>query len=294
MKIDWKEEGKKVPFIVAGNAILALGVVAFIVPGGLISGGATGLALLISHLLPVDISLALSALNFVLFFVGAAFLGRRFALSTLLSSVLYPLFVKLFQSVPALTTFTDNILLQTVYSGLLVGLGVGLVLRVGSSTGGMDIPPVILHEKMGLPLAGLMYSFDTVILLCQIGYSSAEQVLFGVLEVLISALVMSRVLLLGKSQTQAMIISPKYQEISQAIQEQLERGTTLLAATTGYLLANQQVVMAVVSNRELARLKSVVTAIDPQAFMVLSEVGEVRGRGFSFEQERRRRPGQTR
>ena len=118
--------------------------------------------------------------------------------------------------------------------------------------------------------------------------------LFGVLEVLISALVMSRVLLLGKSQTQAMIISPKYQEISQAIQEQLERGTTLLAATTGYLLANQQVVMAVVSNRELARLKSVVTAIDPQAFIVLSEVGEVRGRGFSFEQERRRRPGQTR
>ena len=135
---------------------------------------------------------------------------------------------------------------RQVYSGLLVGLGVGLVLRVGSSTGGMDIPPVILHEKMGLPLAGLMYSFDTVILLCQIGYSSAEQVLFGVLEVLISALVMSRVLLLGKSQTQAMIISPKYQEISQAIQEQLERGTTLLAATTGYLLANQQVVMAVV------------------------------------------------
>ena len=272
----------KLPFLLAGNLLLAFGVVAFILPGGLITGGATGLALFFYHQFAVPVELFTGAFNLVMFVLGAVVLGKAFALTAVFSTVVYPIFLSLFQRVEGISNFTDNPMLLAVYGGAFMGLGIGLVLRVGGSTGGMDIPPLVLSHKTGISVSVLLYGFDTGILLLQAFFSTSEQVLYGLLVVLISSFTLHKVLMVGKSQVQVTIISPCYEKINHEIQTTLDRGSTLLQAVTGHLGAQQMVIMSVVSARELPRLTQLVTDIDPKAFVVVSHVNEVRGRGFTL------------
>ena len=157
--------------ILLGNFLLALGVCAFVVPYDLIMGGGTGLGLLFHQWLGVDISLVVALINGIMFVVGWIFLGKKFAATTLLSSVVYPLFLDILEMVPVLQNLTDDRMLATIFAGILVGAGVGIVLKMGASTGGMDIPPLVLNKKAGIPVSVGMYCFDTAILLLQMPFS---------------------------------------------------------------------------------------------------------------------------
>lgn len=274
---------KKLAAVALGNAVLAFAVASFVVPHQLVMGGATGLGLLFHKMLGIDISLFVSGFNLLMLAIGFWALGRAFALSTLLSSLLYPGLLALFSRVPSLQSITGDLLLSTIWAGLLAGAGIGLVLRVGSSTGGTDIPPLILHRKLGLSLSMMIYLTDAVVLLPQILFSSGEEVLYGLLLTLLLSLVIDRVMLLGKGQTQVMIISEKTEEISQAIQNTINRGVTLLEAETGYLREKRRIVLSVVSPRELPRLNRLALDIDPTAFLIISQVNEVQGRGFTIK-----------
>ena len=186
------------------------------------------------------------------------------------------------QQIPGITQLTRDPMLAVLYAGGLIGVGVGLVIRAGASTGGMDIPPLVLQKKTGIPVSVSLYVFDCVILVLQFFFSNGEQVLYGILVVIIYTFVLDRVLLLGKSQTQVQIISQKYEEINDMIQTRMDRGTTLLTAETGHLRQQIPVVMTVVGNRELPRLSAWVNEIDPKAFLIVSRANEVRGRGFTM------------
>ena len=273
---------RKLFFILLGNTLLAFAVTAFVLPSGLISGGSTGVALLALHWLGVPVEVTAAAVNLVAFAVGAVFLGRRFALTTLISTVYYPFALSLLQRLPQLSGLTGDRLLCALYAGGLMGLGVGLVLREGASTGGLDIPPLILNQKFGVPVSVCLYAMDTTILLGQVFISGSEEVLYGILAVLLCSLLVDKVLLSGKRQVQVQIVSEKYEEINRAIQTSLERGSTLLRAQTGYLRQETLVVFTAVSSRELPRLNRLVLSIDSAAFMVISQVTEVKGRGFSL------------
>ena len=157
-----------------------------------------------------------------------------------------------------------------------------MVIKVGGSTGGLDIPPIILHKMFGLSIPVMLYVGDTVLLLLQSFYSSSEQVLYGILVVLLTSLVMNKVLIMGQNQTQVMIISPKFEEINEAIHSKIDRGSTLIHATTGLKKQDQKVVLTVISNRQLSALNDLVLSIDSRAFIVANEVNEVKGRGFSL------------
>ena len=269
--------------VLFGNALYAFAVAAFIIPGSLITGGTTGLALFFHHSLGVPVDVFVTCSNVLMFLLGAAFLGRSFALTTLVSTFFYPLMLALFQRVPTLQHLTDDRLLCAVYAGGLIGLGLGLVLRAGASTGGLDIPPLLLHKKWNVPVAASMYALDFVILLLQMFLSESEEVLYGILLVLLYTLVMDKVLVAGTRQIQVQIVSEKYEELCFAIQTTLDRGVTLLQSVSGHLRRPGMVVLAVLSHRELPRLKRLASEIDPTAFLIVSEVGEVRGRGFSLE-----------
>ena len=210
-------------------------------------------------------------------------LGKKFALTTLVSTFFYPFILGVFQKIPALTQMTDDRLLCAVYAGLMIGLSIGIVIRAGASTGGMDIPPLVLNKKLGLSVSATMYVFDFTILLLQILFSDKEQVLYGILLVMIYTLVLDKVLLMGQSRTQVKIISQKYEQIIR----RLDRGSTLIQAQTGYCRAELPMILSVISNRELPRLTRLVNEIDPAAFLVVSAVKEVRGRGFSLSKEYR-------
>lgn len=269
--------------ILAGNALYALGVVTFLLPGGIITGGTTGLALSAAHYFGIPIPFFVFAFNLLMFALGAAVLGTKFALTTLVSTFFYPLALAFWQRFPILSHLTKDPMLCTIFAGLMIGISIGIVIRAGASTGGMDIPPLILKKKLGLPVSVTMYAFDFLILACQMFFSNAEQILYGLLLVLIYTLVLDRVLVIGLRQTKVEIVSSRHEEIRSAITGCMDRGCTMYQAQTGFLKIDQPVVMTVVSRRELVHLNQLVMEIDPKAFMVISDVNEVRGRGFSMQ-----------
>ena len=272
-------------WILGGNTAYALAVTMFILPNGLITGGTTGLALFFYHQFRIPIQGFVTVFNVTMFLLGAAVLGKKFALTTIISTFYYPFILSVFQNFPALGKITDDNLLAVIFAGLLIGAGIGVVIRAGASTGGMDIPPLVLNKKMNLPVSATMNVMDTAILLLQMAFSNKEMILYGILLVLIYTTVLNKVLLLGQAKMQVKIVTKYFEEINQAIADQLDRGVTLFQSRTGHLKQDGYVVMSVVNHRELAQLNQLIQEIDPQAFIVIHQVNEVRGRGFTLKKE---------
>lgn len=267
--------------ILIGNAIYALGVVVFILPNNLITGGTTGLGIAFEHYFHIPLSLFVFCFNAVMFLLGAVVLGKMFALTTLISSFFYPIILGIFEKIPQLSHVTTDRMLATICGGLMIGFAIGIVIRAGASTGGMDIPPLVLNKKFGFPVSVMLYLFDFTILILQMLFSNTEQIIYGILLVLIYTVVLDKVLLTGHVQTQVKIISRKHKEINQMIVQKLDRGSTILHGETGFLHTDQPVIMTVISNRELTKLNQEVNRLDPEAFMIISRVNEVKGHGFS-------------
>ena len=273
--------------LLAGNALYSLTVVLFLVPSGLITGGATGIALAANRMAGLPVSAVLLAVNVVMLVVGWVLLGRRFAVSTLASTFLSPLTLAVWERLFAGYVLTDDLFLNTVFAGLGIGGALGLVIRVGGSTGGMDIPPLVLQKYFRIPVAVSMTVFDLTILFAQAVSSPRAQVLYGVVLVFVYSTVLDKVILLGTRRTEVKLVSTHTDKLRSAILSELDRGVTLLAAEGGYLRQPGHLLLTVISHRELPRLERLVHAIDPACFMVVSEVTEVRGRGFSLEKDYR-------
>jgi len=268
--------------VIIGNALLAFGYAAFAVPSGFIVGGASGLALVIQKFVPLSLAQAVFILNVILFIIGYIFLGKEFAMGTVVSSFVYPLFLELFGRYEALTHLTDDTLLACLFAGLLVGGGLGIVLRLGYSTGGMDIPPIILSKKTGIEVGTLMNASDVIILMLQVPFTNVEGVLYGIVCVLVTGIVINKTMLLGDAKVQCVVISRKYNDIADMVFKDIGRGLTFIDITTGYMLYKGEAVMVVMSRREYATFGEKVAAIDPDAFIITSEVYSVRGRGFTL------------
>ncbi len=268
--------------VICGNLLYAMTVKFFLLPAGLVTGGTTGIALTVAHFSGISVSLFVLCFNVLMLFLGLWILGKQFALTTLASTFLYPLFLEGLERIFPSVLLTEDLLLCTLFSGLGIGIALGIVIRAGASTGGMDIPPLLLRKFFKIPVSVSIYAFDFVILLLQALFRPAENILYGILLVLVYTLVLDKVLVLGKSRIELKIISKKSNEISKAIQTGVDRGVTLLKAEGGYLREETTMIFSVVSNRELYKIERILREIDPESFMVVSHVSEVRGRGFSM------------
>lgn len=271
--------------IIIGNTIYALGVLLFIVPNGLITGGSTGLAIAANHVFSIPITAFVSIFNIGMFLLGFFVLGKTFAITTLISTFYFPFILSVFEKTIGYTQMTSDPLLAALLGGVMIGSAIGIVIKCNASTGGMDIPPLVMNKKMGIPVSVSMYAFDFMILLMQVFYTDREMVLYGIVLVCTYTIVLDKVLVIGKAQTEVMIVSKEYERINEAIISELDRGSTMLKSISGYMKNEYPVVMTVVSNRELPRLNELVLSIDEHAFMIVSKVNEVRGRGFTFKKE---------
>lgn len=284
---------KKLAFILAGNAIYAFAIAYFILPIGLITGGTTGIAICVEHYTGLEISTFVVIFNLLMFLLGAMVLGKKFAMTTVVSSIVYPFFLRFWQYMVFVTgTLTEDFILCTVFAGLLIGLGIGIVIREGASTGGMDIPPLVINKKTGLPVAVVLNVCDVCILLMQIVFSNRTQVMYGILLVCIYTYMLDKVLVAGKSKIQIKIISEKYLEINQKILEEIDRGTTLFEVEGGFTRKETYAVLTVVNQRELFHVNELVHEIDPNAFIIIGQVKEVRGKGFTIGKEYEKQNGQ--
>ena len=283
MKSSLKKHVNTVFGVLVGNAILAFTVVAFIVPHGVIMGGATGIGLTIAHYVPVDLSIIIFIVNSILFVLGATVLGKKFAVATIASTFIYPTFLSIVQKIPGIDGLTDNLMLATLYAGALLGVGIGLIVRVGSSTGGTDIVALVLNKWFHIPVAGLLYVIDFLVLGGQVFFSDTEQIMYGVLMLVLETAILNKVMLLGQSQIQLFIISEEYEHIREKMLKELDAGVTMVHVETGYGRENQKGVLCIIPNRKLYSVKELVQSIDPKAFITITQINEVRGRGFSME-----------
>ena len=273
--------------VAAGNLLYALTVKLFVLPTGLVMGGTTGLGLTANYLTGVPISAFVLAFNMVMLLLGLCVLGRRFAATTLLSSFIYPLALEFWQRLLGDYVLTEDVMLCTLFAGLGVGVSLGIVIRAGASTGGMDIPPLILNRLFRAPGSVCMYFLDVCILLSPGLFQSPEKLLYGVVLVMIYTMVLDKMLLMGTSRIEIKVVSEKSEEIRQAILQDLNRGVTLIQTESGYLRQNTQLVLSVLSSRELPKAEKLIHQIDPECFLMVSRISEVKGRGFSMQKKYR-------
>lgn len=277
---------KKILMIFFGNMLYSFAIAFFILPSGLITGGTTGIALCVNYFTGFDISLFVLIFNIVMFVIGWAILGRSFAFSTILSSIFYPFLLSTARYLVGITgALTNDLILCTLFGGLLIGVGIGIVIRAGASTGGMDIPPLVLNKKFGINVSVSLYVFDFTILIMQMFFSNRDQILYGILLVCIYTYSLEKVLIMGKSRTQLEIISEKYMEINELITGRFDRGTTLYEVEGGFTRNETYAILTVINRRELFAIQEAVMKLDPAAFIVISQVNEVRGRGFTLKKQ---------
>lgn len=269
--------------VLLGNFLYALTVQLFLAPSGIITGGGTGIAIFVSRVTGLPVSVFVFVLNSVMLVIGWMVLGRKFALTTVISTFALPLFLRLCEMALAGVRLTDDLMLSAVFAGLGIGVSLGIVIRQGASTGGMDIPPLVLHRLFNVPVSSSMMVFDILILLLQAGVSGAQLLLYGIVNVLLYTASLDRILLMGTSRIEVKIISGHSEEIRAAILTQVDRGVTMLKAAGGFSRRNADVVLTVIGGRELPRVEKAVHAIDPDAFIIVSSASEVRGRGFTLQ-----------
>ena len=268
--------------VVLGNAVVAFGVAVFAVPSDLIVGGATGLSLIIEQFVSVNYATIVFGINMVMLIIGFLVLGKKFAAGTILSSFIFPFFLDLFEAIPQFQHITNDILLSAIYAGIFTGVGLGIVFRLGYSTGGMDVPPIILNKKKGVSVALAINVLDIMILVGQVFFSSFEGILYGIITVFVSTFVLDQVIVMGEKNLQVLVISAEHEKIAEAIFNEIDRGCTFVNVTTGYFHHQQKAVLCVANNREYAKINELVMEIDPAAVIIGSEIHSVKGRGFTL------------
>lgn len=267
--------------VLLGNVLYAFTVKVFLLPAELISCGTTGIALVVNHLTGLPLTEFIFVFNIAMLCLGWWMLGKKFAMTTVFSSLFYPVALEVLDRTLGNVSVTDNLLLNTLYAGLGLGIALGIVIRGGASTGGMDIPPLVLKKLFHVPVSVSLWAFDFCILLSQMMFHTVEDLLYGVILIITLTYSLNQVLLLGTSRTEVKIVSQQATRIRDAILSEIDRGVTMLHGEGGYLRKDTEVILSVVSNHEMPRIERLARDIDPDCFMIVSRVTEVWGRGFT-------------
>ena len=268
--------------VLIGNVIYAFTVKLFVLQANLISCGTTGLALIVQQVTGIPVSWFVFFFNIAMLCLGWVVLGRRFAMTTVISSLMYPIMLEILNRCLGDVRLTEDMLLTVLFAGLGLGLSLGIVLRAGASTGGMDIPPLMLKKYFRIPVSASLWAFDFCIMMAQAAYHPLEDLLYGVLLLITISVTLNKVMLLGTSRTEVKIISEKSDAIRQVILSQVDRGCTLLHGEGGYLHNQTEVILSIISNHELPKIERLARDIDPACFMIINRVSEVWGRGFTY------------
>ena len=280
-----KKQLTNLALVLVGNMIYALAVKLFVLPANLISCGTTGIALVVNQLTGMNMSTFILLFNIAMLCLGWLVLGRKFAMTTIFSSLFYPVALEVLNRLLGDLRITDNMLLNVLFAGMGLGLSLGLVIRGGASTGGMDIPPLVLNHYFRIPVSASLWVFDFCIMLSQMAFHPLEDLLYGVLLLIAISVTLNKVMLLGTSKTEVKIISDRAPEIRDAILSRVDRGCTLLHGEGGYRHKSTEVILSIVSNNELPKIERLARDIDPASFVIVSRVTEVWGRGFTYSKQ---------
>lgn len=282
MKLN-KQKIKDFLIIIFGNLSLALGVSLFVLPHGIVNGGTSGLSLVIEGFFGFSPEIVITILVWVLFFVGLIILGKKFALNTLISTILYPVFITLLSNIKYFNNLSAEVadpLLATLVGALLCGYGLGIVYRVGASTGGFDVICLILKKYFRIKLSTSTLIIDSLIIILALASLSLENALYGLLCVVLTSLIIEKITISGTRSYMAHIVSDKIEQINDYLINDLQRGTTLIKASGGLTRKDKIMIEVLFNEKEYYDIKKNIFFIDKDAFISVYKSINTFGNGF--------------
>ncbi|MEF3301773.1 YitT family protein [Paenibacillus sp. GYB003] len=271
--------------IAFGTAIYAFGLHYFVISNELMEGGVTGISLLLNYALGWPVSVTTLALNVPLFIIGWKTIGKSAMLNTIFGAVMLSLFLRAMELLIGrgwIVPFRSehDFFLATLYAGLTLGIGLGIVFRFGGTTGGTDIIASLLSKTRGWSIGQVILGVDVLVIGTSLLYIPKEKVLYTLVAVFVASRTIDFITEGAYSAKAFTIMSDHGELLAQTITREMDRGVTLFPAKGAYSQASKSVVYSVVARQETRKLKSIVKRIDPQAFIVISDVHDVLGEGF--------------
>lgn len=273
--------------IIIGSAIFSFGFVHFNMQSQLGEGGFSGITLILYFMLRWDPALMNLILNIPMFILGWKLLGRRAFIYTIVGTISVSVFLKVFQIYEFQTGLENDKFLAALYAGVFVGIGLGIVFRFGGTTGGVDIIARLVNKYIGWSMGKTMFTFDVFVILASWAtFLDARSMMYTLVAVYVGGRLIDFVQEGAYAAKGALIISKDHDEIANMISEKMERGITVFSAQGHYTKNKQPVLYCVVGRNEVVRLKSIVNAIDPHAFVSIIDVHDVAGEGFTLDDQK--------
>ncbi|PHV70068.1 hypothetical protein CS063_12240 [Sporanaerobium hydrogeniformans] len=278
---------KEFIYILVGTTLLALGINWFTAPMGLVTGGISGVSIVVQEVSTQTIGYGIPLwmtnliLNIPLFVISIKQRGFDFARKSLWAVILLSVALWYTEFIPRIFDTRNDLLLTGVFGGALLGLGIGTVLKSGATTGGTDmLASIIKFKRPTFPIAKLMLGIDAIIILSGFFIFGSTKAMYAIISVFITSKVISSVLEGMNYAKAAFIISDKSEELAKMIMEKIPRGSTGLKAKGMYSREDKEMLFVVVSQKEITRLRDLIREIDPHAFVTIADVREVLGEGF--------------
>lgn len=274
---------RRILMIEIGTFLLALAIGMFILPGKILTGGVAGITSILSKYMTISEDIITIIINIALFVIGSIFLGKEFFFNTLVFSVSYPFMILFVTRV--LPSYEVEPLLASIYGGLIGGIGVGLMFRNGGSSGGTDAIALIAEKYLKVKVNHVVMVMDALTVLAGLYTYGLNAVLIGLISVILTGYALEKALTMysGVEGKKFEIISDKYEEISSDILNILARGTTIMDIQGGFTGQKKKMLVVIVSEEQFSAVKEIISKHDPNAFVIISNMTEVNGEGFTYE-----------
>ena len=264
--------------IFIGSVIGAAAYPTFLIPNNIAPGGLTGVATILNYLAGWPVGITALILNIPLFLIGYRTMGKVFAFRSLVATALFTILIDILPLKPV----SEDPLLGTLFGGVVLGIGLGLILRGGATTGGSDMIARMVHRRFSLITVGMfLFALDFLVVLAAAIFIGGTQALYAMIDIYVCSRVIDAVMVGFGGNKACFVMTDAWQKITGRVLNEIERGCTLLEAKGAYSGTSRPVVMCVMSRQEMTTLKRIVQEEDEKAFMFITEAHEALGEGFS-------------
>ena len=267
-------------FIISGSFVLALAVVGFFLPNQMVTGGTAGLALLLHYITPFTIGSLIALINLPLLVLGSRYLGKMFAIRTVITIVLISLFIDFLTQIIKLEPFILDTILSSIFGGIFIGLGLALVIKGNSSAGGSTIIAKIISSKTEIKPAQVILVIDTIIILSALFIlDDRAKILWSVISICITSKMIDYILTGSLNKKVVYLVTQKTQELKKLITDELGPEGTIIKGDGLFEGQEKKMILIVVEVTKLQRLRQMVRETDPEGFLIITEASEMLGRG---------------
>ncbi|MTI48275.1 MAG: YitT family protein [Firmicutes bacterium] len=265
--------------ILLGSMIIAIGINLFIVPNKLLAAGFSGISIILQYLTGISSGIYLLLLNIPVFFMAMKKIDREFAIVSLIGMLSLSLFLVITRPLSGVIEIKDT-LVAAVYGGLFNGIGAGIIFRSRGSTGGTDIISIIFKKEFEISVSSVFFMINGIIILINATIDSYVLAVYTLISIYIATFIMNKILVGLDKKKLLLIVTEKEDDVSRAIMENTRRGVTFLDGVGGYTKKRRKIIYCVVSSRQLAQVKKILTDVDKKSFMSIIDTSEIHGAGF--------------